>query len=105
MSVDWVPIQWADVLVLRLALGSLELRSRETVGGRRCLPGGGCPVEDEGPQWSRVEAGLLLLGSLDMVGMGSTWVVVAHSWRLTGLVLAWPIEGGSESEAEMLVPR
>ena len=103
MSVDWVLIWWADVLVLRLALGSLELRSRETVGGRRCLPGGGCPVEDEGPQWSMVGDGLLSPGSLDMVDMGSTWVVVARSWRLTGLVLARPIEGDLEAEAEMFV--
>ena len=66
MSVDWVLIRWADVLVLRLALGSLELLSQETVGGRRCLPGGGCPVEDEGPQWCMVEGGLLFSGSLDM---------------------------------------
>ena len=103
MNVDLNPIWWAGVLVLGLAVGSLELRSRGTVGGRICLPGGGCPVEDEGPQWSMVEGGLLLLGSLDMVGMGSTWVVVARSWRLTGLVLAGPIEGDLESEAEMFV--
>ena len=97
MSVEWFLVLWA-VLFLRLALGSLELWSWETVGGRRCLPGGGCPVEDEGPQWSMVGDGLLSPGFLGMVGMGSTWVDVVRSWRLTGLVLVGPIEGDLELE-------
>ena len=84
-------------------MGSLEFLGQGIVGGRLCLPGGGCPVDVEDPQWSMVAVGLLLLGSIDMAGMESTWVGVARSWRLTGIVLAGPIEGDLELEVEMFV--
>ena len=76
---EWVLVL-RIVLVLLVARADLEL-SLVTVGGRRCLPGGGFPVEDAGPLRSMVVVrGEVLLFFLGMVSMGLTVGDVAGSW-------------------------
>ena len=74
------------------------------MGGRRCLPGGGCPVEDEGPLMSMVGVrDELLLFFLGMVSMGLTVGGVAGSWETAGVESGVPIAGGLELFAGFVV--